>query len=187
MFITIFPCVCAYVCLHTNFSVAIELPFCQCTIRSMYKLQSKGQAIKRKRKTKQTNKRNQENNRGKARVEWTFSRNYLELLNLKNFKCEMSTATGIFVVSLFVQSTILWSYVGFVSASPCSRVPQGTGAGKSVPSGNFGIRISSASTFYQPGRDYTSNRFAKIAHSNLDLNSILLFYDCELVFISISL
>lgn len=69
----------------------------------------------------------------------------------------MSTV-GIFLFSLIVHLTILSCYVGIAFASPCSRVPQGTGAGKSVPSGNFGIQISSGSGYYQPGRQYTSKK-----------------------------
>lgn len=64
-----------------------------------------------------------------------------------------------FLINLFfVHLTILSSYVNFVFASPCSRIPQGSGAGKSVTSGYFGIRIWPDDTVvYTPGRQYTRN------------------------------
>lgn len=69
-------------------------------------------------------------------------------------KCRMFTARML-ILNLFVYLTILLSYVGYVFASPCYRVPQGTGAGKSEATGNFRIRISGDPDKYRPGRQYT--------------------------------
>lgn len=64
----------------------------------------------------------------------------------------------IVLIYLFVHLTILTRHVDYVFASPCSRVPQGTGAGKSDTKGNFGIRLSGDSNFYTPGRQYTGKK-----------------------------
>lgn len=64
----------------------------------------------------------------------------------------------IFIINFFVYSTILLSYVDFVFGSPCSRVPQGTGAGRSGVTGTIGLKISNDIQYYKPGRQYTGNK-----------------------------
>lgn len=63
------------------------------------------------------------------------------------------------ILNSFVHLIIVFGYAGTGFASPCSRVPQGSGAGRSPSTGNFRIRLSEDSGYYKPGRQYTSKRF----------------------------
>lgn len=63
----------------------------------------------------------------------------------------------IVVFNSIVFLVIVLNNVGIVFTSPCIRIPQGSGAGRSQSTGNFRIRLSEDSGYYKPGRQYTGS------------------------------
>lgn len=60
------------------------------------------------------------------------------------------------VVNLILCALIVLSfYNDIVNANRCSRIPEGSGAKRTVSPGNFRIRLSDDSGVYKPGRTYT--------------------------------
>lgn len=50
---------------------------------------------------------------------------------------------------------IVYDLISVTNAGRCSRIPEGSGARRTVSPGNFRIRLSDDSGVYKPGRTYT--------------------------------